>query len=450
LLTVAEQHYSTGEHQCCHTRVNGECRVDLWRHPPGVPAMLSMVYRIFGVSHRVAFYFSSFANSLSAVMVFLITYQLFRNRMLGLLAAFAFTFRPLPIISSLGFIHEPFLNLVLLISIYVLLLFLRKKSFSLLILTIASFFLGVQFKAEAIVLVAMLGVGTIDIYWKSIYSYTKSLAWNRMVFLAVLILVLSLLTAPLMFHINKISYSQKDPDFGVEYLETNHEFLTDYWMNGAYVHKPVFIVFFLLFIVGIITLLKNKKYDSLAFLTFWWLAINLFYAFYSWSAYRFILHAVAPFVIIYTYGFVQILPRIKALRILGGGIFIIFLILMMTTAVRQYTPETKYEYIMNSMDMFQDNCVVVTEKKIYAFSFIVMTGCDSFPINVLDTVDLGSLGSNIYFFHDYSVEQPDKMKPETRDIVAEHFDISFVSHDGNEGMGYRYAFSKLTLSQHGE
>ena len=128
---------------------------------PGWPFLISIVFLIFGVNNYHALYFSSIIGSLSIILIFLLTYIIFRNQKTALWSSFFLALTPIHVMwSNSAETNNASVFFVLLTMVFFL-IFIQCKKKTILVLTILSLLLTILTRFENIVLIGIFVLGYI-------------------------------------------------------------------------------------------------------------------------------------------------------------------------------------------------------------------------------------------------------------------------------------------------
>lgn len=128
------------------------------KQPNAYPYLLSVFYRLFGVSENLSFLINNIVFSLSCLIVFAIAFLLFQNFKTGLYAALVFAVIPQSILWSNSTSAEPANTFFLSLTVLLMILALRSEKIGLYLLAAVSACLAAQCRMESLLIFPLLAV----------------------------------------------------------------------------------------------------------------------------------------------------------------------------------------------------------------------------------------------------------------------------------------------------
>ncbi|MCX5899944.1 MAG: glycosyltransferase family 39 protein [Proteobacteria bacterium] len=278
-----------GDYSCLRLEYNKE--------PNGWPYVLSLVYRIFGVSEPASFYTTNALFLVAIVAVFFIAWLLFYNAGSALFSALIFMLTPQVLIWCNTVAVEPSAACMAAFAVLAALFYLRARTTASLFLFVAILAFAVQFRPESAMICAVAGMLIVCLRPQELKSGRFWLA--AALFFGLLI--------PHLTHL----YSVKDFDWG----GSGPKFSWTYFMQGNFMVNTLFyfmnmrypIIFAALFFFGIamkspvagLRQWKEKAPIILWFLLFWGIFLFFYAGSYNYGAdVRFSLLSAAPIAVL--------------------------------------------------------------------------------------------------------------------------------------------------------
>lgn len=347
------------------------------KDPSGWPFFLSIFYRIFGSSESLAFSISTSIGTLSILLVFLVSYLLFKNKdkrdeEIALFAALLFTLTPAHIIWSGSIATEVPFAFFSLMTILAYLLYFKCGKFYSHLLAASLLAFTVQIRPEGVIFIfpIIFAFLLFERDWlKKLTDYRFWIPW----------VLFFLLITPHLIHMyikgqQETWGAPNGKRLGLEYIPHNLSVNTMFWFTGDL--HPVF--FTILSLIGLFYLLpKGRKiflFNLVWFLTFF----TLFVLFYAGGVdnggigFRFINIYFAPTVILGGYGAFVLSGLLTKLT---KNKFITLFILLTIILISFYftlpfilVPDKQAQYardmhdllVMPNMDSIPENCYVLT------------------------------------------------------------------------------------------
>lgn len=257
----------------------------------GWPFILALSFRVFGISNWTALYTSFVLGALTVLNIFFLSILLFKKESIALWSSFLFCLMPLHIVwSGSSETNVPSLFFVTL-SLFLSFLYFKRKTLSLLFLSLISLAFASQFRQENYLYFLLFFAGLIIFYKISLKKITPFKLNHdkiqRILVWIFLILLLVLLTGPNLIQVLnfQLSTNWAQRESGGELLGQNWSFSNlvynfPRWGMHIFTNKYHPFIFSALFIAGIIHLFKRKR-GELLFLLIWFFSLFLVY-FSSW------------------------------------------------------------------------------------------------------------------------------------------------------------------------
>ncbi|MEM2918464.1 MAG: glycosyltransferase family 39 protein [Candidatus Altiarchaeota archaeon] len=237
----------------------------------GFPFVIGLLFSVFGVNLATLFILNTILGTLSVVLIFLLTYLLFKNEMIGLYASFLLSISTIHIIYSISaqsIITSLFFILSSLI-LYLISLQIKKNKILLLFAFLLVFTTWLRYENLILLLIFLILTFVLD---KNKFNNSRFL----LIWLMILILVAPTIYLGFLFY-KFIFSSSVTGVFSIANLVENASLMKDFLKGNFY---PSWLNFF--FLLGVLEIKKNKHQIScLLLLT---LSYTLFYLFFYSSA----------------------------------------------------------------------------------------------------------------------------------------------------------------------
>lgn len=122
------------------------------KEPYAYPYLLSIVYRLFGVSEALSFIFNNLLLGITIIFVFLLAFLLFKNYLIGIFSALIYALIPQNLLWFNTTAAEPSASLFSGIFIFAVVIFLKDKSNRSLFLVAVLASFAIQFRPESILI----------------------------------------------------------------------------------------------------------------------------------------------------------------------------------------------------------------------------------------------------------------------------------------------------------
>ncbi|MBT8387660.1 MAG: glycosyltransferase family 39 protein [Ignavibacteria bacterium] len=333
------------------------------KQPYAYPYLLSIVYRIFGVSETASFIFNNFLLGFSIIIVFLIAFLLFKNYTIGIFSALMYALIPQNLLWFNTTAAEPSTALFGAMFILSLIIFLKEKSNRSLFLVVVTASFAIQFRQESILLM-FVALFSIIIYkpseFKSIRIYIAGL----------LFLALSFGYIIHLFVTSGDSWGTTAAKFSLEYFSHNFTVNSLFYIDN--IKFPILFTLFFLTSFFAKLFIKEKLLLVIWFLCFWGIFLFFYAGSYGYGAdVRYSLVSYVPLVILAGLGVRQLQEFLKNKLSLKSylspifGIIIIISILKFLPQVRAETREAwgaraDHLYAKEFATLLPENSIVLT------------------------------------------------------------------------------------------
>jgi len=254
------------EQKFCSNLINESyCKIIGW--PPGYHFLLSFVFKVFGISEDVAYFFNVFFSSISLLLIFLLTYLVFKNDKIALLSMLMLDFLPVHLKISGSAALMPLSFFFMTLSMIFFLIYLREKKFTLLVLFLTSLLFMIYIRPENFILIFLFSM--------FIFFYNKKSLKNKRIIITLIIFILLLI--PLSFQIynglnNKTPYWNESIVSFFDFFKQNVWYNILFWFENKI--NPLFYTLFAIFgLFSFKRITKKIKY----FLLIWFIAFFIFY-----------------------------------------------------------------------------------------------------------------------------------------------------------------------------
>lgn len=266
-----------GEYNCFRLEYNKE--------PNGWPYILSVVFRLFGVSELAAFLTTNFIFVLSIGTVFWIGCLVFKNYRTALYAALFFTLTPEALRWSNTTAAEPSAALFAALAVCAVFFFINYRTNGTLFLTVAVTAFGIQFRPESFMIVAVVGLAIL-LFAADELKKGRFYLWFAIFFILIIPHIVHL------YAVKDMGWGATGPKFSTQYFRGNFvsNFL-HYFRNQQF---PLLTTIF--FVLGIVLnnneenikdswySWKAKAVMALWFMLFWGIFIYFYAGSYAYGA----------------------------------------------------------------------------------------------------------------------------------------------------------------------
>jgi len=143
--------------------------------PPGSPFIIALTHLFFGIRSLNASIVSAVLSSLTILLVFLISYFIFKKEEIGLYAALIFSFIPLNIVNSQTGLSRPTGLFFIGLTVLFYLLALKNNKFISWLLTIVCLSYAIYVRQESYVLLPFLFIFFVVFKWSAIKRFFKNI-----------------------------------------------------------------------------------------------------------------------------------------------------------------------------------------------------------------------------------------------------------------------------------
>lgn len=344
--------------------------------PPGYPFLIVISYIVFGLNTLHAAYISSILGSLTIILVFLISYVLFKKEEISLVSAFIFSVIPLHIYFS--HYSEPRVISLFFVSFTVLvyLIALKKDDVRMWILTALLLSYSIFVRQENSILLLLFVAGAF------LYGYKfKKPEARKFIIPVTLFVLLQLLAQGWIIIEQPFGYAgnfYEKPLLSLSYFPPQSIVYFSIMFNNFPVEQMLFSpLASLLFIAGILLLpLKKLRREKIFVFSFFFIYF-FFYSIYLYCApmtvaceghLRYTLTMMVPYSILAGYAVYEISNRFKMERLVKIGFYSAIIILVVLTS-QIAVPETILKDERNELNVdgmsainkTPNDCVILTD-----------------------------------------------------------------------------------------
>lgn len=281
-----------GEYTCYRLEYNKE--------PNGWAYLLSLVFRVFGVSTAATFYTNTFLFLLSVLCVYFLTHGLFHDKRSGLYAALVFTLTPEVLIWYNTVAAEPSAAFFAALAVLSVLYFVKEQSTPALVLAALVCAFGIQFRPESAMICCVAGLAII------VYS-PKELLTGRFYLTGALFFLLIIPHLAHLWAVREMGWGSSGPKFALEHFPENFRVNALFYIKNM--RFPA--LFTLLFFGGLF--LKNPVRNRFCirpkiilliwFLLFWGIFLFFYAGSYNYGAdVRFSVLSAVPVAVLAGFG----------------------------------------------------------------------------------------------------------------------------------------------------
>jgi hypothetical protein len=345
-------------------------RLEYNKEPNGWPYILSVVYRLFGISELASFLANNILFGLSIIMVFFSSYLLFKNFAPALYAALLFILSPEALLWSNTVAVEPSAACFSSVAVCCALFFIKNRKTSSLFLAVVATAFAVQFRPESLMIAGV--VGLILLFWAS-----DELTKGRFYLCAALFFVLIIPHIVHLYAVKDVGWGSTGPKFSFNYFQNNFRsnFL-HYFKNQQF---PLITT--ILFLLGIALRINHNQAGSYPwreklvpvvwFLLFWGIFVFFYAGSYTYGAdVRFALVSYIPLALVAGYGaaalesFIQGRVGALSVRYLLNGLIIIsflsFIPFVRTVGQEAWAARADHKYAQEMAQALPQDSVILT------------------------------------------------------------------------------------------
>ncbi len=251
--------------------------------PAGFPYPIVLLYYVFGQSSLWAMMLSAFMGSLTVILVYLITYSLFKKEEIGLYTSLVFALIPMELMINGSAAVRPFSSFFIALTVLFFLLALGKNKVKLWSLFAITFSYCIYVRQEnSILLIPMLLLFlTKNRLTKKSFRTEKISGFVKKYWLPVAIFIVSQIPVQHWILFGAVDWNLNNPMFSLHYFPfTAPILLTLFFTNYAWIEVLFNPLISVLFFAGIYFVFKGKRKINISFLWLWFLSFFLLIAFY--------------------------------------------------------------------------------------------------------------------------------------------------------------------------
>jgi len=424
------------------------------KEPYAYPYLLSIVYRLFGVSETLSFIFNNLLLGLTIIIVFLLAFLLFKNYLIGIFSALIYALIPQNLIWFNTTAAEPSASLFSAIFIFSVIIFLKDKSNRSLFLVAVLASFVIQFRPESILIlpIALLGI---------IIFTPAELKRTRIYTAGLFFLALSFAYVIHLFVTSGSNWGTTGPTFSIDY------FLNNFTVNSLfYLENLKFPIFFtLLFLISFFSksFFREKILLAIWFLFFWGIFLFFYAGSYSYGAdVRYSLVSYIPLAILAGLGVYQLQSFIKdfpTLKFYISSIIAIVIVLSFLKFLPQVRAETQeawgaradHYYAQQFAALLPENSVVLTHNP----NMFHLWGKNAAQISLASTnisyvnqVLFYQYKGGVYFHWNYWCNADDSLQNSYCKNVLEDYKYELIKEYKEND--YRYALYRIELKDQKE
>lgn len=427
--------------------------------PAGFPYAVTLIYYVFGESSMWTMMLSAFAGSLAIILVYLITYLLFRKEEIGLYTSLVFALVPLEILISGSASVRPFSGFFMALTVLFFLLALRRSSVKLWSLFAITLSYSIYVRQEnSLLLIPML----LLYFWEN-RSVLRSfrigdiLAFFKKYWIPIAIFIVSQIPVQhwILFGLGDWTL-RSEPIFALKYFPSTAPiiltlFFTEYFSMEAFFNPLTSILLF----AGLYFVFRGKEKINNSFIWLWLLSFFLMEAFFFQckgypeshcigNLMRHMMTLTIPYSMISGFVLFKINERVKVNRhaFLAGMAVVIILISgisMPTTIFKDARMEETYVgSLISAVNRTGTDCLVFigqiaipnsdllgeNERK-WVDEYIIMNGTHHW---VWEEVENSTC---MYFFEDFNCKQEFEGGEVGCNFIYKKFDLEFLFVEGD-------------------
>ena len=261
----------------------------LFHEPVGWPILEAAAFALFGISFSTMLNLSFLITLLSIVLVFLVASMIFEDKRIALLASTLFAFTPLFMTYARATLPDPVLNMFILLSAFLALLYMRSKKTIVGIATIFAAGYAMMVKVDGLIVIPILLI----ILLLDRHNFKGTHAKKDLIkFLGLLLVGFVLLLPNFIFIVmanqHGFGAAQNQAKMSIGNFVSNAGQNTLFYFgvydkvyeDGYYYYDEFPITYTVLAIFGVALGLKRKRYREMTMLFLWFGIIFAFYAAY--------------------------------------------------------------------------------------------------------------------------------------------------------------------------
>jgi hypothetical protein len=431
------------------------CQEGLYnKQPYGYPYLLSIIYRIFDVSETAAFIFNNILLAVSVIVVFLLTFLLFKNYIIGLFSAFIFVLIPQNLLWFNTTAVEPSSALFSSLFILSVIIFIKENSNrSLFLATILASF-SIQFRPESFLIIFIGLIGII------IYK-TSELKSSRIYYAGLFFLVLSFAFVVHLFITSDHSWGTTESKLSIDYIANNFSVNSLFYFDN----KKFPLLFTLLFVTGLFSksFIKEKILMVIWFLCFWGVFLFFYAGSYEYGAdVRYSLVSYVPLAILSGLGVYHIqslVTKSKLLKLYINPILVALIIISFLKFLPQVRAETQeawgaradHLYAKKFSELLPENSIVLTHNPGMFHLWgknAAQISLASYQTSYVNQVLFNQYKEGIYLHWNYWCNADDSLQYSFCENVLNLYEYDLIEEYKKND--YRYVLYKLKLKEQGE
>lgn len=251
--------------------------------PAGFPYLIVLAYYIFGQNSLWAMIFSAFTGSLTVILVYLITYSLFKNEKIGLYTSLVFALIPVELMINGSAAVRPFSSFFMALTILFFLLALERNKVKLWSLFAITFSYCIYVRQEnSILLIPMLLLFfNKNRLTKKSFKKENILGFIKKYWLPFAIFIISQIPVQHWILFGDVGWNATGSMFSLSYFPyTAPVMLTLFFTNYSWIEALFNPLVSVLLFAGIYFVFREKDKTGLTFLWLWFLSFFFLEAFY--------------------------------------------------------------------------------------------------------------------------------------------------------------------------
>ena len=368
-LDIAKNIAEEGNNCLCLWNQDGDCKFcGFSLKSIGFSFFIALFFKIFGTSTNLIFSVVAMLGSLSIILMFFLTYFIFKKEIPALLASCILAFYPLHLRWSGSVSAEVVSIFFILLSFCSLFIFLEKRNITSFLALVFVTIFTITLKEECLMIIPFILIPFLH----------KKFLRKKFLLLASLFLLLFLpyLSGVVFFHTSSEGFEEGSrytfwkggSFFSWDFFKTNFDNNLYFFIDKTYTS---FLV--LLFLpLGLFFLFKDNKKILLTLLVAMVISPLIFSAYTGdhlrFSEVRHYIFSILPFILIICYGMYGLINKLKKDIILYP---ILLLILVSTFFYFPYLTSDKspiiqaqqdYKTLMDSLDIVPKDCIILTQE----------------------------------------------------------------------------------------
>ncbi len=422
------------------------------KQPYAYPYLLSIVYRIFGVSETAAFILNNLLFGFSIFIVFLIAYLMFSNYLIGIFSALIYTLIPQNLLWFSTAAAEPSTALFSALFILSLIIFLKENSKGSLFFTTVLASFAVQFRPESllIIVIALLGILMFkrgEFKEKRFYSY------------GLLFLALSFGFILHLFTTSGEGWGTTGAKISFDYFV--HNFSVNFLFYFDNLKFP--LLFTILFIISLFskTYIKEKFLLLIWFLCFWGIFLFFYAGSYGYGAdVRYSLISYIPLTVLAGFGIhrLQTLFRFNEKNnIYINSIIAVIIIISFFKFLPQVRAETQEAWGARADHLYAEKFAEILPEKSIVLThnpnMFHIWGKNAAQISLLtdeksyvEQILFNQYKDGVYLHWNYWCNADDSLQNSFCENGLSNYDSELISEYFEQD--FRYALYRLSIKEH--